>query len=99
MARSFSDIWEVTMKIRNSFITLVLAIMVLCAGFSSSASSSVTMNEAKASAAARSYLPYKIYYTDATYTIECGYYSFCYDERYGCQTPYVRTVQQYCPPQ
>ena len=79
------------MKIRNLLVGFVLSVMVLCA--------SVTVNETKASAAARSYLPYKIYYTDATYTVECGFYSFCYDERDGCQTPYVRTIQRYCPPQ
>ena len=87
------------MKVRNSFITLILAAMVLCAGFSSSANSSVTTNEAKASVDGFPTLPVKLYYTDATYTVQCGEYSFCYDSQIGCITQYVISVRRECPPQ
>lgn len=74
------------MKVRNLLITLILAVMVLCAGFSSSA------------AIGRPPLPVKLYYTDATYTVQCGEYSFCYDTQVGCVTPYVKSVRRDCPP-
>jgi len=79
------------MKVRNLVFGFVLTILVLCAG--------ISVSETKASAAARPYLPFKIYCTDATLTVQCGYYSFCYDIQDGCKTPFVKHTQEYCPPQ
>jgi hypothetical protein len=83
------------MKVRNLLISLILAAMVLCAGVSSSAGSGI--NEAKASATPGCpTLPVKLYYTDATMTVQCGEYSFCYDSQIGCVTPYVTSVRRPC---
>lgn len=77
------------MKIRNLVFGFVLAMILLCA--------SVSVNETKATAAQCPSLPYKTYYTDATYTVPCGYYNFCGYEQYGCQTPYVISTRRPCP--
>ena len=83
------------MKIRNLLFGFVLAAMVLCAGISSSASSAV--NEAKgANTSGCPTLPVKLYYTDATMTVQCGEYSFCYDTQIGCVTPYHTSVRRPC---
>ncbi len=74
------------MKIRNLLFGFVLAMMLLCA--------SVPVNETKAAGCPT--LPYKTYYTDATYTVPCGYYNFCGYDYYGCQTPYVISTRRPC---
>jgi hypothetical protein len=77
------------MKIRNLLVGFVLAMMVLFA--------SVTVNESKASAAPRcGNVPVKVYYTDATYTVVCGEYNFCYGSQDGCVTPYIKTIRRLC---
>ena len=77
------------MKIRNLLFGFVLAMVVLAA--------SVTVNESKASAAARcGNLPVKLYYTDATMTVQCGEYSFCDNIQQGCVTPYVKSIRRIC---
>jgi hypothetical protein len=82
------------MKIKNLLISLVLAFMVLCAGVSSAGSS---VDEVEASTTSQCPgLPVKLYYTDATKTVQCGEYSFCYDSQIGCVTPYVTSVRRPC---
>lgn len=76
------------MKIRNVLFGFVLAVMVLF--------SSVAVNETKATAASCPTLPVKTYYTDATYTVACGYYDFCNVDQWGCQTPYVISTRRPC---
>jgi hypothetical protein len=82
------------MKKKNLLISFVLAFMVLYVGISSTGSG-VDRAEASATSGCPT-LPVKLYYTDATKTVQCGEYSFCYDSQIGCVTPYVTSVRRPC---
>lgn len=82
------------MKIKNLLIGLVLAFLVLCAGISAP-TSGIDKVEASATSQCPG-LPVKLYFTDATKTVQCGEYSFCYDTQDGCVTPYVTSVRRPC---
>jgi hypothetical protein len=58
------------------------------------------ITESKDSAAAYPYqypsMPYTIFYTDATKTVDCGYFDACSGEGEGCQTEYYTRAFYAC---
>jgi hypothetical protein len=80
------------MKVRNSLITLILAVMVLCAGVGSTTASPAAQTVPPGCTTT----PVITYYTDASMTVVCGVWDVCAGTYPDCWTDYTTRIRKVC---